>query len=585
MKRAFSRFDKLNIQKKITVSYAVLITNILLILVIGTGFIMQRTVINHTNTVAINDIKVVSSTIESKLLTMTDCSNMIVLSLNELPFLKNEEGVKDLGITDMNAVERSLYRAITAYDGISSALFLDMSGNIYSTSPIMSQSFKEHIPHDIISTMAYSGTRTVWFDMGIYPSFYSGSSEEAVVVSGKNVHDIVTGDLLGYLFVLINENEISGIYSDLGITKNSSYFLVNGNGNILSIADRSLRLSSFDLPHNKKGKISIIRLDGKSYVQNSAPIARLGVDLVYIVPINDVLRDMNVLFIYFGICAVIFFCFAIVLSIKLSRYLSKPILNLCETIHNVRTFMGSTIETVESANEIEVLSVSFNSMLDENNNLMEKIKDEYEKKRILQLSLVQSQIKAHFLYNALDTIYILAHLGRIDCAKTTTKALADFYRIALSGGEEFIPLGTEIRGINDYLKIQQFRYENLFEYKEDIDENLNHFIIPKLSIQPLVENSIYHGLKESERSGTIIITTEEKDGNIHITVFDNGAGIKKEKLPSLLMEEKTDSFGIKNVDTRLKLYFGIDYGLTIESEYGTYTRITMIIPKRGVVSQ
>ncbi len=572
-----AHFQKLNIQRKLIISYAILIANILLLLFIGTGAIIKHIIINHTNDVAINDIKVVTNSIEFKLNNIELCSNMLVIGLNELQFLKDDTKIS---ITEKSILERNLYRAITAYGDISNAIFLDQKGNVYGTNIAIAQSFKDKLPTELIQTVSSQSTKPVWFDIGVYKPFLPEGDERALVVAGKNVHDIISGNLIGYLFLVLDESQISNVYEDLGITKHSQYFIVNDKGEVLSSTDKSLLLTNFPLSDSQKEKPTNVWFNGSLYVQNAKPITKLGVDLVYIVPINEILKDMNALIIYFGICTVLFFLFGIFLAIVLSKYLSKPILDLCERISQVRKDMGARIETVESQNEIEVLGITFNSMIVENNELVERIKDGYEKKRLLQLSLIQSQIKPHFLYNALDTIYILAHMGMTDSAKTTTKALADFYRIALSGGKEFIPIGSELKNVEDYLKIQKLRYEGLFECVEQIDVSLNHYLIPKLSIQPLVENAIYHGLKEGERVGTLTISTEDKGNKIAIIVHDNGIGIKPERLDSLLLDENSDSFGLKSVDTRIKLYFGNEYGLIIKSEYTSFTEITILIPKR-----
>ena len=211
--------------------------------------------------------------------------------------------------------------------------------------------------------------------------------------------------------------------------------------------------------------------------------------------------------------------------------------------------------------------------------------------RQLDLRLLQEQINPHFLYNTLDTIVWLIEGNKADEAVDMVVTLSDFFRLVLSGGKEFITLREEKQHINSYLEIQKVRYRDILEYDIRIDEELYDYQILKLTLQPLVENAIYHGIKYKRAKGCIHISGE-KDGDIlRLIVSDNGVGREEEELEQLRREmerpcrETEKGFGLANVNERIHMYFGGEYGLGIESGKMVGTTVTLTIPatkaKRG----
>lgn len=185
-----------------------------------------------------------------------------------------------------------------------------------------------------------------------------------------------------------------------------------------------------------------------------------------------------------------------------------------------------------------------------------QIREVERRKRKYELDIMQAQIKPHFLYNALDLIYVLCVMGNKEDAAKSTKALADFYRLSLSGGEDIVSLKDEIQNVENYLKIQSQRYFDKFDFEINVSEKLFKYKIPKLSLQPLVENSIYHGLKPKDEKGVLRIHGKEYTKFGIICVEDNGVGISDAAM-DMIMNENNDRrvFGIKNVAARLDLYY------------------------------
>lgn len=279
---------------------------------------------------------------------------------------------------------------------------------------------------------------------------------------------------------------------------------------------------------------------------------------------------------------------ALFLTMKAAKSVTKPIQKLCRMTQQVAEG-DFTVQTKESnTDEIAVLTRSFNDMTQEIGGLVEDIKQQQKNLRIAETKLLQAQINPHFLYNTLDAIVWLAEENRKDEVVSMVTALSDFFRTTLSKGRDFITVREERSHIESYLKIQQFRYQDIMSYEIDMEENMGEFMIPKLTLQPLVENALYHGLKNKRGGGMIKITGRLDGENMIFTVTDDGKGMTKEvleKLQESIGKEKgdksIDGFGIGNVNRRIRYYYGERYGVTLESveNDGTKATVTMAAQK------
>lgn len=238
----------------------------------------------------------------------------------------------------------------------------------------------------------------------------------------------------------------------------------------------------------------------------------------------------------------------------------------------------------ESVTELKTLSGSFEHMSVRIKNLMDKVRNEEIALRKTELKALQSQINPHFLYNTLDSIQWMCERGKTEEASKMVGALARLFRISISRGHELITIKDEINHVSNYLIIQSFRYKSQFTYSFDIDESLEDYLCNKITLQPLVENAIYHGIDRLVDEGEIKITVkqaEDDENDILMTVADNGVGMTEEQCSKILSKERSDSsgIGVKNVNDRLRIYFGEKYGLTIKSELDCGTEITVRLPK------
>lgn len=273
-----------------------------------------------------------------------------------------------------------------------------------------------------------------------------------------------------------------------------------------------------------------------------------------------------------------------ILIIMIVTDTTRPIKELSKVTEQVAKGDFSARARAESQDEVAVLADSVNSMTESLEGLVSKIKEDERKMRKADLRLLQEQINPHFLYNTLDTIVWLIEGNDSDKAVNMVMSLSEFFRLVLSKGKEYITIQEEELHIRSYLEIQQVRYRDILEYEIRIDPELYRYQILKLTLQPLVENSLYHGIKYKRARGNILVTGRVCGDEVHFTVEDNGVGMEEEELRKLQEEIKKPckdtekGFGLANVNERIRMNFGTEYGMQIDSARGEGTRVEVVIP-------
>jgi len=280
---------------------------------------------------------------------------------------------------------------------------------------------------------------------------------------------------------------------------------------------------------------------------------------------------------------VVLLIIAIFASYSMSKTVTKPILLLKESVANVQE--GNLDVRIEKIGNDEIgdLSIQFNKMVISIKELVNRIYEEQKKLHEYELMLLQAQINPHFLYNTLDSLIWLLRMKQLDEAVKMTMALTNFFRTGLNKGKDTISLKEEVLNAESYLTIQQMRYKNKLSFNVSMDSRLEEFLLPKMILQPLVENSIYHGIKGKPNGGFIELKCYKTDDRVIISVTDNGLGISEEQLAYLKKQinkevnHNSSSYGLINVNERLNLFFGERCQLKIESILGEGTTITIEI--------
>ena len=277
---------------------------------------------------------------------------------------------------------------------------------------------------------------------------------------------------------------------------------------------------------------------------------------------------------------------AVLLSNIISKWITKPLRKLEAGMRSVQNGNFSVKEPVDGSKEVVSLSQSFQAMVQRIEELMEQVRTTEALKRQRELDALQAKINPHFLYNTLDSVVWMAETGNSKGVVKMVTALASLFRISIAKGHDTITLKEEFSHVRSYLDIQSMRYKDKFTYSIELPEELENQPTIKLIVQPIVENSIYHGIKYLQDEGIITIKAEDRGDRIAMIISDNGVGMRKETLNSLLDRNSThehssegNGIGLLNIDERIKLSYGEEYGLSITSEPDEGTTVMIIIPK------
>jgi two-component system, sensor histidine kinase YesM len=281
--------------------------------------------------------------------------------------------------------------------------------------------------------------------------------------------------------------------------------------------------------------------------------------------------------------------FSVLAAWGISRSIYIPIKKLHDVTTTITKNDLQALMTSDNVDEITELGLSFNIMIGKIKDLLDSKVKEQEYLKKAELRALQAQINPHFLYNTLDTIIWMAEAKQTDRVIEIVSALSSFFRISLSKGRDWITIGEEIERTRSYLTIQKIRYRDILDFRIEVDDRTLNNTILKLILQPLVENALYHGIKNKRKGGIITVRAIQKnETEIILEVEDNGIGFPPEKLALVQAELDHESddirlesgFGIDNVNKRIKLYYGKQYGLSIRSEYRVGTCVTLRIPAK-----
>lgn len=392
-------------------------------------------------------------------------------------------------------------------------------------------------------------------------------------------------------FIDLNYSAISGL-CDQNIVGNQGYaFILDAEGNIVYHPQQQQLYN--ELQTENIGLIMESESDtilyGKGSGEKLYTISRsekTGWTVVDSVRVEELLRKSNEAQSLYILVAAGLVAVALFFSKFIAKNITQPIQKLCESMEKVQEgdFSVSDI-VVDSANEIGSLTTSFNVMTHRIQNLMEQNIREQEAKRKSELKALQSQINPHFLYNTLDSIIWMAEGKKNEEVVLMTASLARLLRQSISNEDEVVSIGQEIEYARGYLTIQKMRYKDKMEYQIDVDPSILNIPLIKLVLQPVIENAIYHGLKYKESKGFLLVRGFPKDGNAVLQVIDDGVGMDEETLEHIYEKHKvnyrSNGVGIYNVQKRLQLYYGNEYGITYESEVGKGTTATITIPGPG----
>ncbi len=404
---------------------------------------------------------------------------------------------------------------------------------------------------------------------------FSMSTGEKVISFIRRVNHPESQKPIGYLVVNIPITvlEEAEIYSEEG---KQIYGFEDSDGRAIGEVQpekRDWREESFSLQQKIVQGIDTIQIkSGILCAKNS-----ICIWMVQEVSMLSLLRgQINFVWIIFMIVTIIAF---FLIGVFITKNVTNPIEKLCKSMEGVKTGYFYRVSMQIPNDEIGVLKDTYNNMLVETNRLIAQLVEQEKKMKYAELKILQEQIKPHFLYNTLNMIGYMALEAPRENIYDAVETLGNFYRKFLSRGKTSISLKEEIGIVRDYLTLQKLRYEDVFEDQYEIPETMSDIRVPKLILQPFVENSIYHGVRLKGEKGMIKTKVVEETDFIEITIWDNGVGATNEEIERCFQKESDRSFGMKGTVERLKHYYQKEDVCTIQSKKGEFFEVKLTLPK------
>ena len=421
--------------------------------------------------------------------------------------------------------------------------------------------------------------------------FDANENQYRWVISVTRAVEITQGPYTdqGVLLIDIRYNSLEQLFDSVSLGNGGYVYLISSGGDIIYHPRAQLLDSGIARENNVKA--SEYRdgnheelFEGKKRLVTVKSVGYTGWKIVGVTPMDGVsLNNLKTkLFVVF-IIAFILFILSIINSYISSR-ITDPIKELEKSVNEIEEGHLETNVYAGGSYEIQHLGNSIQNMARQIRRLMNDIVAEHESKRKSEFDTLQSQINPHFLYNTLDiSVWMIENERQSEAVKAVT-ALARFFRISLSKGKSIIPVRDELEHVRNYLMIQSMRYKNKFTYSIEAGEGVEELASLKLMLQPLVENAIYHGMEFMDGDGEILIKAWREGDDLYMSVGDNGLGMTQEQVENLFAaaehvpSRRGSGIGVRNVNERIKLYFGKEYGLVIDSEPDEGTTVTAHLP-------
>ncbi|MFJ5622995.1 sensor histidine kinase [Peribacillus loiseleuriae] len=516
----------------------------------------------------------------------------------QLVALSNNPHIYELISTDPANITPKLYIELdkelqviqSHYDTVIESLVVDMHGGEFFMYRSIYSKANSHFSYETYFDR-FAGGKENFYWQNLHSDEIFNNKREVVSVFKLIGH--ANSKANGILIFNLRYDFFERVFNESLIGENGYLTLISPDGTLNSkTVSAEYRLDDATLSYmnkieNKKGQFSFVNENGNKMI---VIYETLGVNkwkVAAVLPEAELLNKANYIkFVTIGVI-IILILIAVCVANFLVMYITKPLTKLVKQMKNIDGNNLDLSYEIAAPKEFEILQSGFKDLMTRIHALLLQNKLDQEEKRQLEFAIMHAQINPHFLYNTLYSIKGLCDMGQTRDASTMISALSHFFRISISRGREIISIEEELEHIKNYLYIQEMRYGDEFTYEMDVDPRILPYNIIKLTLQPLIENAIYHGVKQRRGQGVITVKGYEHDQHIIFAIKDNGIGISEARLKEIkkeigehLSEEKgTVGIGLKSVDGRIKIHFGTEYGLMIDSEEGRGTTITVLLPK------
>lgn len=587
--RIRKRYMDLKISSKIVFIYL-----ILMIFSVTVSSLIYEKIYDDITSKKVSELSVqtlytIKSNINSMIQNINNNSRIIISNKDIQAILKNSNNRNGIDVQiDMYSYLSSI---IDSMNNVSSIYIYDNSGNKYYIDKQSRKSFKLNKVEN-----------ANWYKAAINEKGYYilrlNAGEKADLNPNENyvsfirvINDMESQKPIGTLIININESNFVNCYKDI-ISKNGTNILLMDENNDFIVNPKDVsdfnqiselirkELVKSDVEEEKNSIIEKIK--GEEYIFSSLKIEEYNWTIVSKIPFKELSKESNTVYLMAFVFTIINGILLFIGAISISRLITKPIKKLLKSMKGIENGEFKKVNIEVGNDEIGKLRDGYNIMVYEIEKLINRIIEEQKVKRKAELSVLQAQVKPHFLYNTLDAMGYLALSGKCDEVYDALEALGEYYRTSLSKGREVITVGEEIEIVKNYFLLQKLRYGDIFADTYEIDERVLNFKILKLVLQPIAENALYHGIKPKGEHGIIKLTVELIDNLINISIEDDGVGMTEEELDKVVSDKIDNnnlSFGLRGTIERLRIFYGTSdvYEIKSRKRYGTKVNITIPI--------
>ena len=413
------------------------------------------------------------------------------------------------------------------------------------------------------------------------------------IIAGKAIKQSNTGNIIGYMLLQINENNFSDIYAGMNKNMNARAFILDSEGTVISTVgdyadigelypDEKIReqllKANLELKEQQK-------LDREDIVLMGRKMSKNDWKLFFLIPNSYLQTGLSGALLNFIASSVICISIGIIVTFIFSYSIILPLNEVNKGLQQFEEGNLSISLSEKAHDEITALSIQFNHMAKKINGLLDKVKNDEKQKRKLEIQALQAQINPHFLANTLNTAAYIARMKREETIEILLNAIIELLRNSMKNDDSMHLIKNEMELIKQYITIQDYRLLGKFTVNIQIDPEIEKYSIPRFILQPVVENAIIHGVEPLDRRGAISIRGYLQDEKILFVITDNGVGMEKEQVEKMLNSRcnfekgRFSGVGIGNVNSRMQLIFGEQYGLTIKSEKNMFTSVVISFPK------
>lgn len=561
----YEKYNSLNFDKKMQIFLALVISTVMIVCLLISGVIFSNSMNSKAQSFAQSEISMMTTTLADSLEQYKAITWALMMDENIKSYLHKDE----LALIDYSVATNR------AKGTISSILNLQNNINFIGIVPRDKESYIYRSSNVGLTTSKFIDSYEEDYDRGIYAGkgtmkisysdtyFKKGESSLNLYTPLYDTEHMINE--LGILCISIDDKIVSQISKRDERELKSDVYLVMQDKTVITSSDADGELAEELTLQGKRGTQQTFRT-----IYNYEKVNGWNYYIVLAIPKKALYRDSYGGTIMIAFLIICLSAIAFVISNRLIKKEYEPLNSVVRKMEQVSNG-NLTIRATEDkmGEDFRILAHGFNSMMDRIESLMEQVVTEQHQMDQIKFNALQSQIQPHFLYNALDCIHWQALSEGDRETSELIKALANYYRIFLSGGQDIIELSKEIEHIRNYLLIQNLRYDNIIESDIVVENQYKSCKLPKLTLQPLIENSIYHGIKSKEgRKGKVRIRVTRQEEDIYILVEDNGTGMSEEEVEemnrNLSKHEDATGYGVRNVNKRIELLFGQEYGLRYE---------------------